>query len=99
MSSWRGNFPSSSIFPFWCLDANRGEGSYLYRFSSLSSVLVMSCTCGGRGMDKNFLCVACKTFMEIEPYLYIYLCMVEYYAYPSMYDYVMYLWLCLVDSC
>jgi hypothetical protein len=90
---------SLSLFPFWCLDANGEEDSYLYRFSSLSSVLVMSCTCGGRGIDKNFLCVACKTFMEIEPYLSIYLCMVEYYVYPSMYDYVMYLWLCLVDSC
>jgi hypothetical protein len=50
-------------------------------------------------MDKNFLCVTCKTFMEIEPYLSVYLCMVKYYAYLSMYDYVMYLWLCLVDSC
>jgi hypothetical protein len=64
--------PSSSLFPFWCLDTNRGEDSYLYHFSSLSSVLVMSCTCGGRGMDKNFLCLACKTFMEIAPYLSIY---------------------------
>jgi hypothetical protein len=25
--------------------------------------------------------------------------MVKYYAYISMYDYVMYLWLCLIDSC
>jgi hypothetical protein len=25
--------------------------------------------------------------------------MVKYYAYLSMYDYVMYLWLCIVDSC
>jgi hypothetical protein len=61
--------------------------------------MVKSCTCGGRSMDKNFLLWHVKLLWRFEPCLSIYLCMVAYYAYLSTYDYVMYLWLCLVDSC
>jgi hypothetical protein len=46
-------------------------------------------------VDKNLLCVACKTFYG-DLNLFIYLCMLVYYAYISMDDDVMYLWLCLI---
>jgi hypothetical protein len=39
--------------------------------------------------------VACKTFYG-DLNLFIYLCMLDDYAYISMYDDVIYLWLCLV---
>jgi hypothetical protein len=32
MSSWHEVCTSLSLFPFWCLDANGGEDSYLYHF-------------------------------------------------------------------
>jgi hypothetical protein len=38
----------------------------------------------GHGMDKNFLCVACKTFMEIEPYLSIYVLLNIMLIHPCM---------------
>jgi hypothetical protein len=40
--------------------------------------MVMSCTCGGRSVDKNLLWLV-KLLWRLEPY----------YAYLSMYDYVM----------
>jgi hypothetical protein len=43
MSSWRGADTSSNIFPFWCLDANGGEDSHLYHFSSY----FLSMVCNG----------------------------------------------------
>jgi hypothetical protein len=40
---------------FWCLDDKGGEESYLYHFSCVVCVMVV--------VDKNLLCVACKTLM------------------------------------
>jgi hypothetical protein len=97
-SSWRDACTSVSLFTFWCLDTNRGEDSYLYHFHRI----FISSVCNGHVLyvwwswwTRTYLCVACKTFYG-DLNLFIYLCMLDYYAYISMYDDVMYLWLCLV---
>jgi hypothetical protein len=59
MSSLCSAYTSSSLFPFWRLDANGGEDSYLYLsffIFFLQCVMDLSSTCDGR-VDKNlFMC-------------------------------------------
>jgi hypothetical protein len=51
-------------------------------WSRVVRVMVVVCT-------RTFLYVACKTFMDLNLiYVSIYVCMVEYYSYLSMYNYV-----------
>jgi hypothetical protein len=69
MSSWRGVCTSLSLFPFWRLDANGGEDSYLYHFSSYFSfaqcVMDMCSTCDGYDGQELIYVWLVKLFMEI----------------------------------